>query len=149
MIGVDVKLLNGRDLIAELKRLKEDVAVKAVKTGCKRSAEVLLSALRSNTPVFTGKLRFNLGVKVKYVRRHSVMRSTVTVSTVGKADNARNSFYWRFVERGHKTRAGNMVEPVKFIERTFIQMQSAVQKVFYQSLAKSLSRYGKKSANLR
>lgn len=105
--GITVAVPGIRDLIAELKALNEDVARKTVRKVIREAGEYILRRLQANTPVFTGKLRFNLDVVTKWKSRSGVMVAKVRVATQGKRDNTRNAFYWRFVEFGH--RVGNRI----------------------------------------
>lgn len=172
--GLDMPLIGQRDLIRDLRRFKEAVAIRAAKSAAKKVAEFVERRLRAEAPVFTGKLRFNLFVRAQYVKRRGVVRSTVAVRTVGKADNPRNAFYWRFIEWGHKTRPKNkdvkafrnrrrnkggdplalapgqkFVKGDHFILRTYSAIQTQAQAIFFRELDATVARFGRKSKNLR
>lgn len=164
-IGVDVQMVGQRDLIAELRRLKENVAVRVSKKATKLVAEHFDRLVRANAPVFTGKLRFNLFVRAQYVRKRGVVKSIFGVRTVGKADNPRNAFYWRFVEWGHKTRPTNvrklglraarraggqgMVPANHFVLKAWLAGQTRAQAIFFRELEKALAKASRRTQNLR
>ncbi len=171
-IDFDIQLVGARDLIAELRALKENVAVRVSKIACKKVADFIQIRLRANAPNFTGKLRFNLFVRSNYARKRGVVKATVAVRTVGKADNQRNAFYWRFVEFGHKTRprqrlvagtdskgrkrtraittnAQRKLPGQNFVRNTLAQVQHTASAIFFKEIETALSRASRKTANLR
>lgn len=108
--GITVSMPGVVDLIKELRQLNEDVARRMVRKVIREAGEFILRRLKANAPNFTGRLRFNLDVVTKWKSRSGILQAKVRVATQGKADNARNAFYWRFVEFGH--RVGNRVSGV-------------------------------------
>lgn len=147
-MSVEFKIANAGDLVAQLKAFKEDVAVSTVRGSTRRIAQYLLMRVKHVTPAFTGKLRFNLGVKTRFVKRRSVVAAHVFVNTRGKADNPRNAFYWRFVEFGHKTRPSKKgngkgqrdIPGQEFVTKTMLASQAQVAQMFFDDLQKSLDR---------
>jgi len=165
-IGVDVQMVGQRDLIAELRRLKENVAIRVTKRATKLVAEHFERLVKADAPKGgTGKLRFNLFVRAIYVRARGYVKAIFGVRTVGKADNPRNAFYWRFVEWGHKTRprkvkqlglraarrAGGqaMVPGKEFITRAWLSGQTRAQAIFFREIEKALASASRRTRNLR
>lgn len=152
--GIDVKILAQRDLVLALRQFKDKTAIGATKTAAKKVAEFLERALRAEAPNFTGRLRFNLFVRAKYVKRRGVVRSTVAIRTEGKAGNARNAFYWRFLEFGHMTRPSKdenkprrKVPANNFIERVYLASQTQAQAIFFRELESAINRAAKNGKN--
>ncbi len=166
-VEFDIQLVGARDLIAELRALKEDVAIRTSKSAVKKVGDLILNRLRANAPVFTGKLRFNLISRTSYVRERGVVKAVVGARTVGKASNARNAFYWRFVEFGHKTRPRDVkkygirkarrldarrvteVPGQSFVRNTLAQVQQAASTLFFREIERALSRAARRAANRR
>lgn len=165
-VGFNASMVGQRDLIAELRALKEGIAVRATKRGTKLVAEHFERLVKASVPKGgTGKLRFNLFVRAHYSRKRGVVKTIFGVRTQGKADNPRNSFYWRFVEFGHKTRPKNVkklglraarsaggqreVPPQPFVVPAWLHGQTRAQAIFYRELEKMLRRYAGRSRNLR
>lgn len=163
--GMEASLVGHRDLIAELRALKENIAVRVSKKATKLVAEYFERLVRANAPVFTGKLRFNLFVRAAYVRARGVIKAILGVRTQGKADNPRNAFYWRFVEWGHKTRPLNvkklglraarraggqrMVPAQHFALNAWLSGQTRAQAIFFREIEKALTAAARRSQNRR
>ena len=164
--GLDVKMVGQRDLIAELRALKENIAVRVTKRATRLVAEYLERLVRANAPKGgTGKLAFNLFVRAQYARRRGVVKSIFGIRTQGKADNPRNAFYWRFVEWGHKTRPKNVkklglraarkaggqrfVAARHFILPAWLAGQTRAQAIFFREIEKALNQASRHTKNLR
>lgn len=144
--------MNGMQLTAELRAFKEDIAVKTVRASTRRIAAMLHKQLIAVIARRTGKLIRNLSVRAKYVRSRGVVVAKVIVNTVGKKDNPKNAFYWRFVEFDHLTRPRKLskgkydvsrqrvVKGQGVIEQTFNNMQPKIQAMFYADLEKAINR---------
>jgi len=85
----------------------------AMRAAVRKAAQFLEEFVREAAPVATGRsvavrlpgqLRSNIDVKAKGTTQ--TQRARVVVSTIGSANNPRNSFYWRFLEEGFHTRSG-------------------------------------------
>jgi HK97 gp10 family phage protein len=165
-IGVDVQMVGQRDLIAELRRLKENVAIRVTKRGTRLVAEYLERLVKANVPKGgTGKLRFNMFVRAQYKKKRGVVRTIFGVHTQGKADNPKNAFYWRFVEFGHKTRPKNVkklglraarraggqqfVAARHFILPAWLGGQTRAQAIFYREIEKVIGAASRRINNLR
>jgi HK97 gp10 family phage protein len=162
--GVTVSLPGARDLIAELKEFKEDVARRMVRKVLRDIGEFMLTRLRANAPIRTGKLRLNLDVVTRWKSRSGVMQAKVIVRTQGKAGDPRNAFYWRFVEYGWRLRrrfsreeslrqnawkitgrdrgggGGDTVAGQKFIERTMRETQRPIENMFFHALEAAINK---------
>lgn len=157
--GITVSMPGARDLIAELKELKEDIRYRTVRAAIRDAGAFVLTKLRANTPVDTGKLRDNLRVLTRWKSRRGIMQAKVLVNTQGKAKDPKNAFYWRFVEFGHRVgtrktgylrkfdRPGSSrpegvghVEAEKFILKTLQETQQAVTQRFFTHLENALRR---------
>lgn len=165
-IRLDAQMVGQRDLIAELRALKENVAIRVTKRGTRLVAEYLERLVKANVPKGgTGKLRFNMFVRAQYKKKRGVVRTIFGVHTQGKADDPRNAFYWRFVEWGHRTRprkvkalglraarqAGvqRLVPGQEFITRAWLNGQTRAQAIFFREIEKALNQASRRTRNLR
>lgn len=165
-IRLDAQMVGQRDLIAELRALKENVAIRVTKRGTRLVAEYLERLVKANVPKGgTGKLRFNMFVRAQYKKKRGVVRTIFGVHTQGKADDPRNAFYWRFVEWGHRTRprkvkalglraarrAGGqrLVPGQEFITRAWLSGQTRAQAIFFREIEKALNQASRRTRNLR
>lgn len=147
--NVTIKLENAADLKGRLKALREEVAIKATRSSTRRIAAYLSRMLAAVTPTRSGKLRRNEAVRSKYVRSRGVTVAKVVVNTVGKADNPRNAFYWRFLEGGFTTRKskkGRQEKPVRkitgsrFASNLIKGAQSRIASMFFEDIEKAVRR---------
>lgn len=144
--GIDISMPGARDLIQELRALNEDVARKTVRRVIREAGVYILNRLKANTPVFTGKLRFNLDVTTKWKSRSGILQAKVSVATKGKADDPKNAFYWRFVERGFTVGKKNQrrIEGQEFVQKTQSEIQQPVATMFFRALEQAISRRQKR-----
>lgn len=142
--GITVSMPGVRDLIAELKELKEDVARRTVRRVIRQAGEFILRRLRTNAPLDTGKLRANLDVITRWKNRSGILQAKVRISTRGKAGDTRNSYYWRFVEFVRRTVSGKRLEGQEFIAKTQREVQQPVAQMFFSALEKALNKRGRK-----
>lgn len=150
--SVEIKMLNGPQLIANLKELRDDVAIKTVRASVRRIGKVLLDALIASVPRLTGNLARNLAIRAKYIFSRGVVVAKVIVNTRGKKGDSKNAFYWRFVEFDHRTRpskdgggAQRTISGKDFIRQTFARLQSQIQSIFYADLQKAIERAQRRS----
>lgn len=149
--GIQIKS-NLNDVLKDIAEWKEEVAVRTVRRSIGKCAARANDILKPLIPVFTGKLRFNTKVtSAKYIKRRGVTTAKVGIDTVGKADNPRNAFYWRFVEFGHKTRPSKKgngtqreVPPQHFVQAASARVQSTIAAIFFADLERATNRAGKK-----
>lgn len=153
MSDVRVELSNGPALIKQLRAFREDVAVKTVRSSVRRIGANLLRRVQAATPVATGKLKSNVRVTAKYVRRRGVVVAKVVVNTRGKASDEKNAFYWRFVEFGHKTRpskknsaAQRDIPGKNFITSTYLAAMGTITQMFYSDLERAVKRAVKRAS---
>lgn len=131
---------NGAQLLDKLKSFQEDIAIKTVRTSLRRIAVYLQRLTASNAPRRTGKLAANIAVKTAFIFSRGIVKAKVGVNTRGKAGDAQNAFYWRFVERGHRTRGGRrQVAAQPFAADAFISAQSVIADMFFSDLQRSIA----------
>lgn len=124
--GVELKLIGDRDLIAALKDLKQFLSKNALRKAVRKGALILLESVKQRAPNRTGKLLRNIGLKVKVTAK--TLRARVTVNKKGKAEDPKNAFYFRFLEKGFTTRGGEK-RVLPFVEPAVraVQQQAAQQ----------------------
>lgn len=103
---ITYKLEGDRDIVAAFKDLRDYIPHTALRNSMRQGAALLYSALLQAVPYRTGKLARNLIVRTQV--SGNWVRARVTVNTIGKASNALNAFYWRFLEKGWHDRAGKL-----------------------------------------
>jgi HK97 gp10 family phage protein len=113
--GIKIELHGARDLAAAFKELREFVKGQPLRQAVRVAAKSIRDQIASAAPVATGRLRENIKVKTRATAQ--TIRARVVVSTRGKASDPGNSFYWRFLELGFRTKDGRQirypfVEPV-------------------------------------
>lgn len=138
---------NDRDLIAALKEFREDVAVKVVRASLRRIAREEMKALQEAAPVgdpstdpHSGRLKSNITYGTAFAVGRGIVKSFVRIRTVGKADNERNAFYWRWVEFGHKSRSGSDVAGKGFIQKAIALAQSSISERFFTDLTRGIDK---------
>jgi hypothetical protein len=144
---------NHQDLHAGLKLFQED-AVRIVRASVRRIGESKQKDLEAYLPERTGRMKRALHVRTRFVSARTLVKSTVSVDTVGKADNPRNAFYWRFVEFGHLTRPSRKEggAPQRFIagsgvlQRQWAALQQTASIQFFTDLARALNKRYTKEA---
>lgn len=140
---VTYQLQGDRDIVAAFKDLRDYIPNTAIRNAMREGANLLYTALLQAVPYRTGKLARNLIVRTQVSGNWT--RARVTVNTIGKASNALNAFYWRFLERGWHDRAGaehreEFIQPV-----ADAQAQAAAQLVI-DSIGVAIDRAAAKAA---
>lgn len=131
--GVELKLIGDRDLIAALKDLKQFLSKNALRKAVRKGALILLESVKQRAPNRTGKLLRNIGLKFKVTAK--TLRARVTVNKKGKAEDPKNAFYFRFLEKGFTTRGGE--------KRIFPFVEPAVRAVQQQAAQQVIDEVGK------
>jgi HK97 gp10 family phage protein len=167
-----ITLSGDRDLVAAFKALRNDAGPKYVRGAVRKAANMLHDRIKAVTPVDTGKLKRNILVRTKETDK--TMRGRVIVLTVGDTKNEKNSYYWRFVEMGHRvgTRAtgylrkfdrprsnrptgpanpavGHFVQGRHFIENTYESWKNAAAQLVVDALEGAVDREIKKRNRTR
>lgn len=88
------------DVRQKLRELPGSVERRIIRAALKDVATRVEHRLRAAAPNLTGKLRFNIGVRLRTRRGAPV--AFVTIQQSGKAESPTNAFYWRFLEFGTK-----------------------------------------------
>lgn len=144
--GVRITLTGDRDLVASFKELREYIKGDPIRRAVRAAATIMLEAIRQNAPIQTGKLRDNLTVRTRVTRE--TIRARVAVNTIGKADNQRNAFYWRFVEFGHKgphgSGAGTSAHP--FITPAYEATKTEAAQEVIDEVGRGIDRAGRRAA---
>ncbi|WP_339098654.1 HK97-gp10 family putative phage morphogenesis protein [Pectobacterium brasiliense] len=106
--GLDFSGLS--DIAKDLEKLSRAENNKVLRDATRAGADVLKEEVIANAPARTGKMRKNVVVVTQKSRRSGEISSGVHIRGVNprtgnsdnkmKANNPRNSFYWRFVEMG-------------------------------------------------
>jgi len=107
-INLDFSGLN--DIARDLELLSKAENNKVLRDATRAGAEVLKEEVIARAPERTGKLKKNVVVVTQRSRKRGEISSGVHIRGVNlrtgnsdntmKASNARNAFYWRFVELG-------------------------------------------------
>ena len=140
--GAQIRLEGDRDLIAALNDLKEFLSKNALRRAVRQGAKVLLEAILQRAPMRTGKLKENIGLRVRVTRK--TIRARVTVNRKGKENDPKNAFYYRFLEKGFTTRGGEK-RVFPFIEPAVMsKMREASQQVIIE-VEKAIKRAEKKA----
>ncbi len=102
-ITVDLKGLS--DVREAFKQLKDFLPKTPIRTAVRKAAKIISEAVIAVVPKDTGNLARNIVIKTKYTLQ--TVRGRIIVNTIGSASkNAKNAFYWRFLEFGFHTRSG-------------------------------------------
>lgn len=124
---VRIQLSGDRDLVAAFKDLRDYVKKNALRRAVREGARIMRSLIEDLAPVKTGKLKSNIAVRLRVTRE--TIRARVIISTRGKADDPKNAFYWRFLEKGWRTARG-VIKRFPFVEVAFEgRKQQAAQQV--------------------
>ncbi len=144
--GVDISY-NDRDLAAALKEFRTDVSVKIVRASLRAIARDEMRALQQSAPVgdpskdpHSGRLKANITYGTAFAIGRGIVKSFVRIRTRGKADDAKNAFYWRFVEFGHRDRGGGSVPGKGFIQRAIALAQSSIANRFFSDLSHGIDK---------
>ncbi|HEY1723958.1 MAG TPA: HK97-gp10 family putative phage morphogenesis protein [Steroidobacteraceae bacterium] len=136
---------NDRDLVAALREFTDTVARKIVRASLRQIASVIQGAIAAAAPRRTGKLADNIAVTTSFSASRGIVKSRVIVRTEGKAGDARNAFYWRFVNFGHRTRPGkhgaqHEVAAQPFVTQAGAQAQNYAADQFFSDLEAGIDR---------
>lgn len=103
---IEVKLKGDKDIVAAFKDLKGFLPKNALRSALRKGIKRMESAVTDEglLPYDTGRLLSNIVIKVKN-SAHTV-RARLVVRTIGDRYNPKNSFYWRFLERGWTDKKG-------------------------------------------
>ena len=115
--GVQITLDGDRDIIEELKQLRDYLPNNFVRKAVRAAADMMRVEILQRVPIRTGNLFNNIDVRIR--RTAQTIRARVTINTAGKAGANGNAFYWRFIEFGHHDRAGQMVAAEPFVTPAF------------------------------
>lgn len=99
MARKDFDVVGFQELDRALKQLPKNIEQKVLRNIAGAGVRALAKQTKANAPVETGKLRKNITTKTT---RAKMGKATgyVVIRTQGKAADAKNAFYWRFVEFG-------------------------------------------------
>jgi HK97 gp10 family phage protein len=123
---VTVQLVGRDDVVAAIKELREELPNTWLRNSLRAGAQLLLEAVLRYVPYRTGKLARNLSLRTQHAGEW--LRARVVVNTIGKASGPDNAFYWRFLEKGWRDRAGKphreefIEAPVEAHEREAAQL---------------------------
>lgn len=134
---ITMQLTGDKDIIAAFKELRDYIPNTALRNSMRQGANLLYSALLQAVPYRTGKLARNLIVRTQ--QSGNFVRARVTVNKIGKADNALNAFYWRFLEKGWHDRGGKEHRE-EFIEPTVDAQSQAAAQLVIDSIGAALDR---------
>lgn len=101
----------------------------AITNGLLKSADYVLTQLKSNTPVDTGNLR-----ESEYIDTTAIQNNQVVIGP-----NIEMARYAPFVEYGHHTRSGSWVPGQFFVMRTAVETQPQISEIFARELSNKLS----------
>lgn len=108
-IGIQVKGLE--KIQTKFNRLSEKGVKRAGAKAIRKGIQPAVRLARNKAPVRTGKMKRNI-YKFKLRKPIADLGYGVGVRTIGKADNPKNAFYWKFVEHGTvKMRARPFLRP--------------------------------------
>jgi HK97 gp10 family phage protein len=139
---VKVSLVGNRDVIAALTDLRAYLPKTALRSAVRQAAKIMAELVQQLARLRTGKLRSNIAVRV--TRRKDGVHARVIVNTQGKADNPKNAFYWKFLEKGFHTRDGRALK-FPFVSIAFEgRKKQAAQQVF-DALEKAFKRAEQKA----
>jgi HK97 gp10 family phage protein len=140
--GGEIKLQGDRDIVAAFRELRQFLPRNALRKAVREGANILLGAILQRVRVRTGKLKNNIGIKVRVTRE--TIRSRVTVNTRGKEGDPKNAFYYRFLEKGFTTRSGEK-KIFPFVGPAVMsKMREAAQKVI-DALGNAITRAEQKA----
>lgn len=124
---VRIQLSGDRDIVGAFKDLRAYVKKNALRRAVREAARIMQSLIEDLAPVRTGKLRSNIATRIRVTRE--TIRGRVIIFTRGKAEDPRNAFYWRFLERGWRTLRG-AIKRFPFVEVAYEgRKQQAAQQV--------------------
>lgn len=101
---VTVKLRGNKDVIAAFKDLKDYLPKQALRSSVRKAAKLMYDAVEPHIPRTTGRLASNVIIKTKQTAQ--TIRARLVVRTSGGRESPNDSFYWRFLEKGWRTRDG-------------------------------------------
>lgn len=124
--GITIKLHGDRDLVDGFRELRAYVP-KALAKSVREAAKIFLARILERVRIRTGRLLKNISIKIR--RTKGTVRARVVVNTKGKEGDPQNAFYWRFLEKGFRTRDGRVIK-YPFVEQPFeANKQQAAQQV--------------------
>lgn len=137
-----IQLSGARDVVAAFRDLREYLPKTPLRSAVHKAAQMLEGYIVLLAPKLTGKLARNIAVKVR--RSKATVRGRVTINTEGDAKNTKNAFYWRFLEEGFQTRAGNFVK-LPFIITAFNALKDKAAQSVVDAVDKAIQRAEKKA----
>lgn len=146
MVDVVDITCNGADLNAALKEFREDVAYRVVRSALRKVAANASGVLKDAAPRLTGRLVQNIALRTRFARGRGILKADVVVNTSGKRGDPGNAFYWKFVERGHKTRPSkpgkqqHEVPANPFVANTWARLQQSISTTFFSDLAAAINK---------
>lgn len=139
---ITVQLDGDRDIVAAFKELREDLPATWLRNSFRAGANLLYQTLLQYVPYLTGKLARNLIVRTQ--QSGEWIRARVTVNTIGKASNAANAFYWRFLEKGWHDRAGK-AHREEFVQQAADASERAAAQLVIDSIGAAIDKAEKKA----
>lgn len=139
---VTVQLDGDKDIVAAFKELREELPSTWLRNAFRAGADLLYRTLLQYVPYRTGKLARNLVVRTQ--QSGEWLRARVTVNTVGKASNAANAFYWRFLEKGWHDRSGKLHRE-EFIEPATDASELAAAQLVIDAVGAAIDKAEKKA----
>lgn len=139
---ITINLQGDRDVVAAFRDLREYLPNTAVRTATRQAALELAQLVALLAPKLTGRLARNIVVRVR--RTAKTIRARVTVNTEGKRGDDQNAFYWRFMEEGFRTRAGEF-KKFPFVINAFNAMKERSAQKVVDGVEKSIARAERKA----
>jgi HK97 gp10 family phage protein len=139
--GIKLALKGDKDVIAAFKDLRDYLPKQLLRTAMRKAAQVMLNAIAPHVPHLTGRLASNIVIKTK--RTENTIRGRVAVNTVGDRSNSKNAFYWRFLEKGWRTKSGEHKHP--FASAAIESSQQAAAQQVIDAVGDAIDRAEKKA----
>lgn len=132
-----VQLQGDKDIVEAFKDLREYLPKTALRKSVRDAADYIRAFITFAAPVLTGRLVLNIGVKTKAT--DTTIRARVVVNTGGGRDSKTDAFYWRFLEKGWRTRRGAFHQEA-FVAPVFAAQNQAAAQTVIDSCEKAIDR---------
>jgi HK97 gp10 family phage protein len=144
---VSVQVTGLRELERKLVALGPKVGLKAMRSALVSGAQVIKKDALNSVPVKTGRLRRSILIK-RLAKLNPFSEKVIIGVRHGKKyqKTNRDAYYWKFLEFGHKDRAGKMVDAQPFIRPAFEAQKTNAMNRIIDVLKKKISQYAKEPA---
>lgn len=132
---ITIQLTGADDIARRLKALDVKVRERALRRSLRAAAKVIADEVRANAPADTGRLRRNIAITTQVRRAKQLMSAQVRVRTRGKAGDAKNAYYWRFIEYGTRH-----IKPDPFVTRAFESEKSGAAQQVIDSVIQEIEK---------